>query len=289
VTYYALGIESVSALLRLLHDNPFIAEACGVANALPSQPTLSRFGTKLSKRWNALAVKNVFRTLTTTLYETLPDFGKSVAIDSTDIKAWSNGGKKGKRHGGSSIKRHPRKPGSVSDPDAGWAVKSNTEGNKKYVWGYKLHILADTTYELPLAFNVSAGNVHDVKRATPLLAEARKVHGGRFHPEYVICDAGYSSQALRHVIRRQYHSEPVIDPNPQHKRAVAKTPDTMEWKAIYRRRTSIERLNGRLKGFYKLNDVRVRGQMKVALHAMLAGIVTLASAIANPSARRSRA
>lgn len=32
VTYYALGIESVSALLRTLRDNPFIAEACAPSN-----------------------------------------------------------------------------------------------------------------------------------------------------------------------------------------------------------------------------------------------------------------
>jgi hypothetical protein len=49
VARYALGIESVSALLRTLRDNPYIASACGIADAsdMPSQPTLSRFGTKL--------------------------------------------------------------------------------------------------------------------------------------------------------------------------------------------------------------------------------------------------
>ena len=52
----------------------------------------------------------------------------------------------------------------VSDPDAGWCVKTNTEGNKKFVWGYKAHILADTQYELPLVVDVTAGNVSDFKR-----------------------------------------------------------------------------------------------------------------------------
>ena len=45
MTYYALGLESVSALVRLLGDNPFIAAACGIEGDLPSQPTLSKFGT----------------------------------------------------------------------------------------------------------------------------------------------------------------------------------------------------------------------------------------------------
>jgi hypothetical protein len=287
VTYYALGLESVSAMIRLLHDNPFIAEACGVAGEMPSQPTMSRFGTKLAGRWHALEVKKVFRKLTLALYDALPDFGKSVAIDSTDIKAWSNAGKKGKRRFNTRGAGHPRRPGAVSDGDAGWCVKSNTEGNKKYVWGYKVHILCDTTYELPIAFNVTAGNRADVKEATPLLRQARFTNGA-FIPEYVFCDAGYSSAALRNQIKRQYKAQPLIDPNPRHLKAIAKTPKTEEWKALYKRRTAVERLNGRLKGFYKLNDVRVRGRMKVGLHALMANTVALANAVAFPDAMRCR-
>ena len=59
-----------------------------------------------------------------------------------------------------------------------------------------------------------------------------------------MADAGYSSDPLRRHIRRQYRAEPVIDPNAGHK----------EWKAIYNRRTAVERLNGRLKDFYKLKQ-----------------------------------
>jgi IS5 family transposase len=287
MTYYALGIESVSALLRLLRDNPFIADACGIGDQMPSQPTLSRFGSKLSKRWNALEVKNVFRKLTLMLYEVLPDYGKSVAIDSTDVKGWSNANKKGRRKFNVRGPGHPRRQGKVSDPDAGWCVKTNTEGNKKYVWGYKVHILADTTYELPMAVSITAGNVHDVNEAKPLLRQARVAYG-QFHPQYVLCDAGYSSDPLRQHIRRQYRAEPVIDPNPAHKRAVKRTPKTADWKAVYNRRTAIERLNGRLKGFYKLNDIRVRGRMKVTLHATLSALVTLANAVAFPATPRCR-
>ena len=122
-----------------------------------------------------------------------------------------------------------------------------------------------------------------------MLQQGRFVHKGRFSPEYVICDAGYSSSALRHAIRQQYHSTPVIDPNPTHKKSVMKFPNPKkdpEYKLIYNRRTSVERINGRLKGFYKLNDVRVRGLMKVTLHALLSATVLLAAAVANPSMPR---
>ena len=71
----------------------------------------------------------------------------------------------------------------------------------------------------------------------------------------VRCAAGYSSDKLRRAIKQHYWAQPLIDPNPRHKRAVAKYPKTPEWKVLYSRRTAVERLNGRLKGFYKLNDL----------------------------------
>ena len=274
VAYYYLGLPSVSDLIRTLYDNPYIAAACGISSPdeIPSQPTFSRFGSKLAKPAFTLAVKNIMRGLTRRLYDTLPDFGKSVAIDGTDIKAWSNGGKK-RRKGNRRIQ---------SDPDAGWCVKTNTEGHRKFVWGYKVHILADTQYELPLVVDIGAGNVHEVTKVAPLLRQARFTTN-RFHPEYVIADAGYSSEKLRQHIRRQYRAEPIIDPNPTHKKAVAKTEKTADWRLIYNRRTSIERLNGRLKVHRRLDSVRVRGRFKIRIHAMLSAMVCQAQALATGS------
>ena len=121
VAYYYLGLESVSALIRLLHDNPFIAQACGIdsPDEIPSQPTFSRFSSKLAKSDFILVVKTVMRGLTRRLFNTYPDFGKSVAIDGTSVKAWANAQKKAS--------------GRNSDPDAGWTVKKGTNGKIKYV------------------------------------------------------------------------------------------------------------------------------------------------------------
>ena len=49
----------------------------------------------------------------------------------------------------------------------------------------------------------------------------------------------------------------------------------------YNRRTSVERLNGRLKIHRKLDTIRVRGRHKVMLHAMMATIACQAVALAN--------
>lgn len=273
VAYYVLGLPSVSDLLRTLRNNPYIAQACGINSPaeIPSQPTLSRFGTRLARQFNRTAVRNVHRELTRIMFRRLPNFGKSVAIDSTDVKAWSNGGK------------HYR--GKHSDPDAGWIVKSSTEGRKKFRFGHKVHILCDTEYEMPIAIKVTPGNTHDVNEALPLLQQARYTYGP-FHPDYVICDAGYSSQEVRQQIKRQYLAEPIIDPNPSHKKAFARTPKTPEWKAIYARRTAVERINGRLKAHRKLDFVRVRGRHKVMIHALLSTITMQARALAFPQQPR---
>ncbi len=271
VAYYALGLESVSALIRLLYDNPYVARACGInsPDEIPSQPTFSRFGSKLAKFSTFLAVKNVHRKMVRRMFTELPDFGKSVAIDSTDIKAWSHGGKKGKN-------------GKPTDPDAGWAVKKNTEGRTKYVWGYKAHILCDTQYELPIAVDITAGDVHDVNKATPLLAQARFTYS-RFLPKYVIGDKGYSSDKLRRSVRRHYHAMPIIDANPSHKRAANRQGQDAAFKMILNRRSAIERLNARLKTHHKLNFVRVRGKAKVRLHITLSAICLQAKALATNS------
>ena len=89
VTYYVLGLPSVSDLIRLLYDNPYIAAACGINSPadMPSQPTFSRFFQRLSIWQFKAQVNKIFYRLTQKCYHTLPDFGKSVAMDATDLKA----------------------------------------------------------------------------------------------------------------------------------------------------------------------------------------------------------
>ncbi len=253
VAYYFLGLPSVSELIRRLHDNPYMAEACGIdsPSTIPSQPTFSRFFAKLSERRMRGRINRVFQRLNQKFYRMLPSYGKSVAIDSTDIKAWSNGSH--------------RQP---TDKDAGWIVKKDTNGRGKFTWGYKLSLLVDTTYELPMAWRVTSGDTADIRAASPLLCQARWITD-KFHPQYVIADAGYCSEALRRQIRRQFKSIPIIKTNAGHKRAVEKYPEDAEWQGIFSRRTSIERVNARLKGHRKLNSLRVRGIRKVRVHCLL--------------------
>jgi transposase len=263
-TYIAmvvLGLPTFASLIRSLQNNPMLAVACGITNenGVPTKFAYSRFMGKLSQPKNVVMVKNIMRSLTRSLYTALPDFAKSVAIDSTDIKAWSNGAKK-----------------PVSDPDATWAAKLDTAGKKKFYYGYKLHLLVDTQYELPVAAKVTTGSASDVRIASRVLSEARFTNS-KFYPDYVIADAGYSSDKLRRLIKRQYRGEPIIKVNRAHKKALFF--ETEEWKSLYNRRTAVERVNARLKCYRRLNNVTVRRMHKVTIHCFLSLIVVQAQAL----------
>jgi len=264
IVYYFLGLPSVSELVRRLYGNPYIAKACGIDSPqdIPSQPTFSRFFAKLSRRLVRAEVNRVFHRLTQKLYRTLPGLGKLVAMDATDIKAWSNGAHE--------------KP---TDKDAGWVIKTDTNGRGKFTFGYKVSLLVDTAYELPLAVHVMSGNKHETKAAPALLRQARWINS-KFYPKYVIADTAYSSEAIRHLIRRQYRGIPIIKTHPTHKRAIKAYPESPEWRLIYSQRTSIERVFARLKAHWKLNSLRVRGINKVKVHCLLSVIAVQAQVLA---------
>ncbi len=267
VAMVVMNLPSFAALIRALQNNPFVAEACGIdyPNGIPSKFAYSRFMRKLQIKHNEVLVKNIMRKLTRRCYEVFPGFGKTVAIDSTDLKAWSNGGKRRK-----------------TDPDAGWVVKGGTNGKRKFVYGYKLHLLIDAIYELPIAAIITKGNAADVNYATPLLAQARLTHG-QFHPDYVICDAGYSSGRLRKLTRTQYHAEPIIKARKTDRWITDETPD---WQLSYDHRSASERVFSRMKTQRRLNDVTVRRRRKVSVHSLIPVIVTQAMAVAFPDTPR---
>ncbi len=270
-TYLAmtvLNLPSFAALIRTLGNNPYIAIACGITSIeeIPSKFAYSRFMRKLQGRENTVLIKNIMRNLTRRCYETFPRFGKSVAIDSTDLKAWSNGSK-------------PHK----SDPDAGWAVKGGTNGKRKFVWGYKLHLMVDTNYEIPMVASVTRGNMADVRQATPLLSQARYITG-KFHPEYVICDAAYTSEELRRAIKRQWSAQAIIKAPKTHKKRIGE--ETPEWQLIFNRRTAVERVFSRMKTQRRLNNITVRRRKRVTVHSLIPVIVTQAMALTFPDSPR---
>ena len=264
VTKYALGLPSTAALIRTLVNNPWVAQACGIPwpNSIPHEATFSRFFARLANGKYMPLVKDVSRRLVRSRYADTPGFGERVALDSTTLKGWVNGGKR-----------------KQSDKDAGWSVKKNTHGKTSYTLGYKLHIMADCETEFPMAANVTPGNTSDVTRASHVLREAR-VATSKFHPRFVMADAGYSSQPLFTLVQRQYRAEPIIQVNRTHKKLMLKSgiwENTETWKALFGQRTAVERAFSRLKGQRSLNHITVRGLRKVTVHCYLALIAMQAA------------
>ena len=106
------------------------------------------------------------------LSEYLPDLGKEVAVDSTTVKTNSNPN---------------RKP--VSDPEASWGWQHSARNTKgEWVFGYEVHLVADTNYDVPLKLVVTTGTRSDMKHLVPLVEEME------WPPEAVIADRGYDSR-----------------------------------------------------------------------------------------------
>ena len=184
---------SLAATVRLLESNKDIRTLCGfpTRDMVPSEDALSRFLEKLVAHEELVEV--CFDDLVERVRCLLPGFGRKLVVDSTDIKAFSNG-----------YRRHK------SDPDAGWGVKKangyyysggesdGSEGEviKKgkrrdlYYWfGYKLHLLIDGVYELPMSCVVTSANEADTTQMPVLLEQASLKRPGS-RPEAVIADKG---------------------------------------------------------------------------------------------------
>ena len=158
--------------------------------------------------------------------------------------------------------------------------KRNAKGHQESWTGYKLHIDA-ADGGIPLSCILTSASVHDSQVAIPLAT----MTAARATNLYDLMDAAYDageirahSEALGHV--------PIIDLNPRNHSAAFKQELKQEAKAKrtlgqpyakdvrYRERTTVERVNGRLKDEFGARQVRVRGHRKVLCHLMF-GVLAL--------------
>jgi len=232
---------SIESLIRELSRNPALLQACGF-NALPVQkkpiPQLVR--DELSGRtavvwpkpeepkyavpgsWNFsrfLAnlieleetrglVSALVPQLREQLMAVLPDFGQHLGYDGKAIESYSTG------------QRHST-TGQTSDPDADWG-KHETVGvdqrtgklwKKIKSWfGYGLHVMADTRYEIPVAFHLTPAShseqvelramIAEVFQETPQLAQ---------RCEDFSADRGLDCGQTKALLWDEYRIRPLID------------------------------------------------------------------------------
>ena len=190
VGYYK-SIGTLAELARYLEDHREIASVCGFQDdePTPSRSTFSRFISRLAKHQDLL--DECLNIIAEGFKELLPDFGKVVAIDCTSVPTYSN---------------PDNEP--VSDKEAGWIVR---EGSERKLWefGYRLHLVVDANWELPIAKEVTLAEDNEKKASLPLLHKAGE-NLPWFKPDAIIADKAYDKYDHYHAIVKGFDAEPII-------------------------------------------------------------------------------
>lgn len=144
-------------------------------------------------------------------------------------------------------------------------AKRNSQGFKSSWIGYKLHLdVADGM--IPVSAVLTSASVHDSQVAIPLAT----ITAQRVTHLYDLMDAAYCSPILREYSRRLGHV-PLIDHNPRQGEKIEFAPHEAR---RFNERSTVERVNARLKDDFGARRVNVRGATKVMLHVMF-GVLAL--------------
>ena len=158
-------------------------------------------------------------------------------------------------------------------------VKRNGKGHLESWTGYKLHLDA-IDGGIPISCLLTSASVHDSQAAIPLATlTARRVTS-----LYDLMDSAYDTPEIRAFSQKLGHV-PIIDVNPRRRPEVKaeRKREALAERCIghlspearrYRERSTVERVNGRLKEEFGGRQVRVRGPGKVMCHLMF-GILAL--------------
>ena len=159
--------------------------------------------------------------------------------------------------------------------------KNNSKGYKETWVGYKLHLdVADG--QIPISCILTSASLHDSQAAIALA----RLTAQRVTNLYDLMDSAYDAQSIHEHIRGLGHI-PIIDAHPRRDasqkaelQAEAKRQKLLNFNYAegvrYRERTTVERVNARLKDEFGGRMIRVRGHAKVMCHLMF-GIVALAA------------
>ena len=204
--------HSLTEVVRLLERDKDTRLVCGFSqDNIPSHDALSRFLKKLVVHEDLL--EKCFSELVKEARGNLPEFGDKLAVDSTDIRAYANG--------------HRKIP---SDTDARWGAKgashhgapAKDKQRETYYWfGYKLHLVVDALYELPVSFKLTAADESDTTQMVDLLSKAG-ADQAESRPKAVIADKGYDSRDNNKFIFEKCQAAPII---PIRERAGEQLPD----------------------------------------------------------------
>lgn len=151
----------------------------------------------------------------------------------------------------------------------GRGVKKNSQGDKQYWRGYKLHWDVADGGRIPISCILTSASLRDSQVALPLM----RMSAERVRWQWELMDAAYDADLIRAEIKKLGHNA-LIPPNPSHKSSLRENAFSEEDKQRFKRRTIVEQLNARLKDEFGGRIIHVRGAVKVMAHLMF-GVVAI--------------
>lgn len=198
--------KSTESLRRELSRNAQLRWMCGLEDTVPPAYVYSRFMKKLFIHEEEIEI--MFQILVSQICEVLPDFGKSLAIDGKAISSFANGKNKNDKEDGrrdtdanygKKVYKGKREDGSVWQKVVKW-------------FGYKIHLIVDASYELPVAYSVTKASVPDINEAHALLDEVERAQPFLLeNAESMSGDRGYDDTKLTKRLWDDYDIKSVID------------------------------------------------------------------------------
>ena len=205
---------SAAALIRELWRNGELRQLCGFdplrgMGAAPTSDAFGRFLELIIEHRDHL--EQMFHRLVEELGRELSELGRRLAVDSKGIRS---AGKPVKDEG------KQQEPDGRRDLDADWGTKTykgsradGTAWEKVMRWfGYKLHLLVDSSYELPLGFKLTEASASDTPELLPLVEELREKHDTvAARATELAADKAYDSAENKAELYDEHGIRPVID------------------------------------------------------------------------------
>lgn len=205
--------DTIASLRRELARNGQLRSLCGLPNKVPPPWVYTRFLNKLMEEEHLEYIEEMFNNLIDELKELLPEFGKRLGIDGKAIESYANSHNYDKED--DELRDDRRR-----DLDADYGKKvyhcEDEEGNTykkvKSWFGYKLHLIVDTMYELPVAFEITPASHGEAPKAHDLLDELAERHPELLEEcKFFTGDRGYDDGKLTKKLWDEHEIKPVID------------------------------------------------------------------------------
>ena len=209
--------DSIASLIRELNRNSQLRMICGFqphfhtgkdgVAKLMLAPTASAYTNFINNlRECKTELREMFDELVRYMYQNLSDFGDILMVDGKAIQSFAT-------------KPSEKNSGHKGEHDADWCRKTYTtttpkgEMNTKTVkwFGFRLHLIADAAYELPVDFVVTKASNSEVKETEKLLEEIKGNYPEKTEKcKYFLADRGYDSTELIEWLEEEKIA-PIID------------------------------------------------------------------------------